>query len=318
MNNYKKIILNVVSVAVLVGIFYFLGKELSLNWAEIKDYPFHFNVPLVALSSLVYAASFAMLAVGWHLLLKYFHHPLPFTEILLYLCATMPAKYVPGKVWLPLARMKLCHPRGVPNSITLLTAGIEGVMEILGGTYISILAITQIPALGRFSFLGIIVMSIVGVVLLIPRVFYFFVNGYLRMAKRPALEKIHHVSFAQLLLLQVIYLSGLGLMGLAQVIFLQAFTEIPAEYLPLLVSIGSFSYVASIIAIFAPGGLGVREGIWYLALKGITSAPVALVYSFVSRIWILLTEAFLAFIALPFILLVHHRVRKNASLHPPQ
>src|SRR3989338_1356215 len=80
MKNYKKIIINVVSVLVLIGIFYFLGRELGDNWKEIQNYPFRFDVPLVAFASLVYTGSFLVLAVGWYLLLKYFHHPLPFKE----------------------------------------------------------------------------------------------------------------------------------------------------------------------------------------------------------------------------------------------
>jgi uncharacterized membrane protein YbhN (UPF0104 family) len=65
----------------------------------------------------------------------------------------------------------------------------------------------------------------------------------------------------------------------------------------------SFSYIASIIVIFTPGGLGTREGILYLALKPLALTHVALIFAFASRIWLLLIEVALALIAIPILLL---------------
>lgn len=98
-------------------------------------------------------------------------------------------------------------------------------------------------------------------------------------------------------------------LGLSQLAFLQALTPVDIKHVPFLISVGAFSYVASILAVFTPGGLGVREGVWYLALKGITAPHIALIYAFASRLWTIIAEALLLFISLP---ILWHRTRKTA------
>lgn len=297
----RKLLLNLLSLLLILAIFYFLGRELSKNWEQIRTFSFQFHLPILLLASALYVATFTLFGIGWWLLLRYLHHPIPLLETLLYFFITQPAKYIPGKIWIAVTRMKFCKPHGVPNSITLLTTGIEAVMEILAGSYISLIAILQTDLFGKYSLWGTLAITGIGIILLIPSIFYFFINLYLRIAKRAPIQKSERVSFQKLLLLQINYAVGMFTLGLSQLLFLQSFTPVGKEHFPILMSIGAFSYVASILAIFTPSGLGVREGVWYLALKGITAPHIAIIYAFVSRLWTIVVEALLLFISLPIL-----------------
>lgn len=310
----KKILLNTISILLVFAIFYFLVKELFHNWTAIRSYPLTFNIPLLLLSSLLYAATCTILGFGWYLILRYLHHPLSLFHAIFYFFITFPSRYIPGKIWIALTRMKFCKPKGIPHSITFLSTGIEVVMEILSGTYISFIALLQTPLLGRFSFWGTIAVTLAGLMLLIPDVFYFFINLYLKIVKRETIQKNERVSFLKLCLLQLTYIFGMAGWGVSQVVFLLSFTPVSASDLPFLISIGAFSYVASIAAVFSPSGLGVREGIWYIALKTLTAPHIALVYSFLSRIWSILVEAMLLFISLPILLIRKRREEKLSDI----
>ncbi|MBI4995288.1 flippase-like domain-containing protein [Candidatus Peregrinibacteria bacterium] len=295
----KKLTINLISILLVLAIFYFLGREFVHDWGKIKSYSFNFNFGLLTLSIVLYAITFFFLSLGLYLILKYFHKKIPFYENWLYFCITQPAKYIPGKIWMAVARMKFFKPHEIPNPITFLATGTESVLEIFAGAYISLVAILQTDLLGNSSFWGTIVVSAFGLLFLYPPVFYFFINLYLRIVRLPLIEKHQRVSFLKILLLQIIYALAMAGFGISHLVFLQSFAPVASQYFPFLISIGSFSYVASMIALFAPSGLGVREGIWFLALKTLVASPVAIIYAFASRIWTIVVEAILLFICLP-------------------
>lgn len=305
----KKLFFTFVSVLLVLAIFYFLGREFFTYWDTISSYSFNFNIPILIASSLVYILSLLFLAIGWHLILRYLHNPIPLLYSILYFFITFPSRYVPGKIWLAVARMKFCKKHDVPHSVTLLSTGTEAVLEILAGSYVSLIAILQMPMLGAFSLWGTIVISGLGLLLVWPPVFYFFINLYLKIVKKEPIIKIKHASFPALVILQIIYIGGMFSMGLSQLLFLQSFAPVGREHFPVLIGIGAFSYVAGILALFAPSGLGVREGIWYLVLKTITAPHVALIYSAVSRFWTIAVEALLVFISIPALLYKEYRSR---------
>ena len=170
--------------AILIGaVFYFLGKELSTNWQKISEYDFQFHIPTLLAATGAFIATYIILAFGWFLLLMYFEYPIPLQRVIPYFFITQPAKYIPGKIWLPIARVKFCSKHGVPPPITFLTTFEEGSLETLAGVYVSVFALLQMPSLSKYSFWGIGAIIALGIILLIPRVFYFFINLTLSIAK---------------------------------------------------------------------------------------------------------------------------------------
>lgn len=308
---FKKTAFHIISIVLVLAIFYFLGKQFADDWDKIRSFSFNFNFLLLGFSVALYVLAFFILALALYILMHYFHYPIPFYKNWLYFCITQPAKYIPGKVWIAVTRMKFFHKHEVPNSVTFLATGTESVMEIFAGAYISIIAILKSNILDGASWWGIIIVSIIGLIFLYPPIFYFFINLYLKIVKLPPIEKNKQARFLQIILLQAVYAAGILMMGFAHLAFLQSFASVSAKFFPFIVSITAFSYVASMIALFAPGGLGVREGVWFLALKTIVTSPVAIIFAFASRIWTIVIEAILLFIALPALWIKERENNKN-------
>jgi uncharacterized membrane protein YbhN (UPF0104 family) len=65
---------------------------------------------------------------------------------------------------------------------------------------------------------------------------------------------------------------------------------------------GSFAaaYIVGLLALFVPGGLGVREGILALFLAGLVGSGVAVAISFGQRLWFTIIELTFVLIAIIF------------------
>lgn len=309
----KKWILQIISFALVGAVFYYIGRETYAQWDLIRSYEFKLNWPLLILASGVYSIAFLFLAGGWWGILHNMYSPIKFTDAVMYFFLTLPCKYVPGKIWTAVGRTKLCKKYSLSTSTCFVSTGIEGAMETFAGIYISLFALITLPDFGYWTKIIAFLFVALGLLMLIPRVYYFCINIFLRLTKQPAIVNTGRVGFKKLLILQVIYGIGMFLMGVSQVIFLTSLTPIPMKYIVFLVSMGTFSYVASILAFFTPGGLGVREGIWYIALKNIVVDYISLIFALVSRLWSIILEALLAFIALGFFFLLRRNGEENGE-----
>jgi uncharacterized membrane protein YbhN (UPF0104 family) len=75
-------------------------------------------------------------------------------------------------------------------------------------------------------------------------------------------------------------------------VFVNSIVSVPwSQYLSLTAAF-AFSYTLGFLAIFVPGGLGVREGILILLLSHYFPLPVATLISLFSRLWMTAVEVF--------------------------
>lgn len=311
MNSLKRLLVRVFSALLVLSIFYFLGNEVIKNWEQISAFEFHFNIPFLLLSCVTYATAFGAFGLGWALLLRCMGCHIPLGKNLLYFFISQPAKYIPGKIWLAVARLKYCSEHGVSKSIAVLSTFFEAEMEVFAGAYITLFTLMQSELLGAHAKIGLYVLAACGVVFLIPRVLYFFINLYLKVLKHEPVPQEKHADFKTLFGLQLIYIIGMGLLGISHLLFLKSFVDIPAAGATFIISVTVFSYIAGIVAIFTPSGLGVREGVWFLALKNLAGPHTALIFSFISRLWTIVVEVILAAGSLIFLA---HQKRKSAGV----
>ena len=77
-------------------------------------------------------------------------------------------------------------------------------------------------------------------------------------------------------------LNSLYFLGLALIIF--SIVELPASVLPILVGIFCLANVVGFLTLFAPAGIGVREGILLLVLGPLVGAGMASVIAILARL----------------------------------
>lgn len=126
-----------------------------------------------------------------------------------------------------------------------------------------------------------------GLVCLHPRVFSSAANLALRKMGRPALIMPRAMRY-------VLPLTGslvqLVLQGIGTWLLARAITEVPLGTVPLFISAAALGQTLGFVAVFAPAGLGVREGILLLIFNPLLGVDKAAVVVVASRVVVTLAD----------------------------
>ena len=175
-------------------------------------------------------------------------------------------KYVPGKVASVAWAIWFLHKRQVPGSVVFRAVFFQTGLSVVTGLVMAIPVMIFLP--GGFSmpiaWVGSVVLLALGLVALHPRVFLAANNLALRLLRRPPIEDIlparTYFSATATVVGQVL------LQGLAMWLLAGAFAEVSAGDIPLFISATSLANTVGFLAVFAPAGLGVREGLLLVVL----------------------------------------------------
>lgn len=289
----------------------FAARSLLTNWHELRAQPLQWRIQpaWLVLSAGVVWLMYALLIVAWRTLLAgWGQHLDGWTAARIWTVSSL-GKYLPGKVW-AIAGMAVMSQRvGVAPWAATGSAMVLQVLAIGSGAAVA--GITGRHALeaahpGARTVLALLVGSaLVGIALLLwPPV----LRRLLRLAA-PEAEARGAPAAAGL---------GFGLVanlvawvGYGAALWLLARGLLPDAGLRLAPAVAVFtaSYLAGFLALFAPGGLGVREGLFILMLQGPLGIGAATALALASRLLLTITE-FGA--AVPFV--VHSR--RNARVAP--
>jgi glycosyltransferase 2 family protein len=101
----------------------------------------------------------------------------------------------------------------------------------------------------------------------------------------------------------IIYLLSYSLswllFGLAFLIFVKSMTQADFKTYPTLTGAYAFSLNIGFLAIFTPGGIGVREGVLVFLISSLFPLPVSTLISLLSRLWMTVGEVLCFLIAMP-------------------
>ena len=201
------------------------------------------------------------------------------------------SKYIPGKVWMIMGKaMYLADKKKYPaGELSLLFLHVH-VVALWCGLLLGICGLWMNDALHLLSWMGLGALGLFTLMLLSKTVYNLFL-----IPVNKVLKKNYHLpdlDFAKSMVLIPWLLGGWILWGcgfffLAASITNQVFPFSIIFCFPLAGTLG-------ILFVFAPGGIGIREGIitGYLMLLNI-SLPVAIMVSASSRLWFLAGEFFL-------------------------
>jgi uncharacterized membrane protein YbhN (UPF0104 family) len=136
------------------------------------------------------------------------------------------------------------------------------------------------------------------------------INTALRLARQPALEfqlRWRDV-VAWTLLMSVNWL----VLGAGFYLVLRAVIDLPPGLYLFVTGAFAVAGIIGVLALFAPSGIGVREGVMTFVLGAVLPAAVAAIAAILARIWITLAEALCSGIALMLV-----RGMKPAEPEPP-
>jgi len=287
---------NVLATIIVVLIFYFLIANLIKNWQNIPFDSLHFSVVNVVLSFIFLFVNFFLFIQGWKSIVNALGEKVGFKSAFWIISSSQIAKYVPGGIWFALGRVYLGKIEKIKGEIIALSVIIETGLTFLVGILLFFISISLVEQKLFAQFIFIVPIFFLFLIILYPPILNRLMNFALRIIKKPTINL--NISYKQLLQLSI-YFFGLWIAQIIGFYFLiNAIYTISFSKIFILAAAYTLSWMTGFVVIFAPGGLGVREGMMTLLLSTILPTPLAIAISFIARVWITVFEIVVFFIGL--------------------
>ncbi len=248
--------------------------------------------------------------VGWHLLLVSAGDRVPVSASARVLASAELVRYLPGGVLHFAARYKFARRLGVAPTVVIGATAHDLVLRL--GSALAVFAVTlpfwpSVPP-------GYVVAALVALPLMAlgthPRV----VRPVMaKMERRFGGDGSWTVPYSRVLLASAVYASGWLVRGLVGWHMAHAIAGTSASQAPIVVAVMAMAWVVGVVVPFAPGGLGVREGVGVALLSPIMPVSAALAVMLLSRVLTTVVE----FVSAPAIAGWDHLARRGAPLDPP-
>jgi len=289
----------------------FVARYLIRNWETIRAEPVTWRLSpgWITLSLAIVLATYALLAESWRRMLAGWGPRLGFLEAARIWVISSMGKYLPGKVWAIAGMALLAERRGIPPATATASALLLQIVSIgtgallVGATGVAVLE-THRPG-SRLALGLILAASAAGlVVVLSPPLARRLLARISRRPDQRVTPRPGALAFGVAANLAAWVAYGVALWCLARGL-------LPSAELPIADAIGGFagSYLAGLLFLLAPGGLGVREGVLIWMLQDRIGPANALVLAGVSRIGMTVADLLAA---VPFVLSRSVRQRDSA------
>jgi hypothetical protein len=275
-----------------IAIVGFAARSLVRNWDQLRAQPLDWSLEpgWLILSAAVVWLMYALLIAAWRIMLTGWGRGLDCWPAARIWTVSSLGKYLPGKVWAVAGMAVMAQRAGVGAGPATGSAVILQVLAI--GTGAAVAALTGWSSL-RSAYPGaeaglavLLVVSVVAVVVLLrPETVRRIVRIALPEATVSLTPPVRAVAFG-------IAANTIAWLGYGVALWLLARGLLPGAGLGLLPAIAVFtaSYLAGFLALFAPGGIGVREGVFILMLQGPIGIGAATALAVASRLLLTVTE----------------------------
>jgi len=240
--------------------------------------------PVLLLSaSFLLVGAFIVDATGWALILRQLGETrLSRRQACWIWMASSISRYLPGGLWPYASRIAMAHNAGVKTGTTALSLVLETILLAVSALVVSLPALLGLAG-EHFSPIVAAAGIVLGLCILHPRVLS--VGSHLPGRAGRMLAEIQPVPYLKMLFLFSYYLVFWFLFGAAFTLFAHSLGIAIAPMQA--ASVFALAFFLGFIAIFSPGGLGVREGALYFLLAPHIGSAAALTLSISSRLWMM-------------------------------
>lgn len=210
-------------------------------------------------------------------------------------------RYIPGTAPWILGKIYFASKHGISKNKLAVSSLLEGGLQVVVllalsfGLLIFDSRLNIISAELKLTMLAALVGCIV---CLYPPVFNFFISFAYRVLKKKKLEKEHLSNSKTIFRGSFLYLIGAIINGVSLYLVAKAvYGDISLDQIVYVMGVGTLAGAMSMIAIFAPSGLGVREGIQLVLLSSIMPTEFALIVTILTRVTGILTDIIFFFLA---------------------
>ncbi len=283
-------------------ILFFLVQKVRENWHNVQDQPIQWQIhwEFIIASLIVTWAMYGVLIWGWRTVLEGWRESLRIVDAARIWTISSLGSYIPGKVWSIAGMAVMAQQRGVSGAAAMGSAVVMQLLSLATGAVIA-LALVGTPILDRFlGGWGMILAIALAAVTFLAALALTSPSLARRIGfliRRPdAIRPVEPGALAGSIMANLVAWAGYGIA--LQVLALGTLKGVELSWST---ATGAFaaSYIVGYLALFIPGGLGVREGLLILLLKGSIGIGPATALAAVSRIVLTINQVGAA---LPFLL----------------
>lgn len=265
---------------VAVSVVYFLAAA----WRQVDSLPaIAWNAGALAAFAgivLLYLSQFLSGGIAWHLWLTSVHEPSrPLVAVVLFSLSQI-AKYVPGSIAQHIARVALGRRYGLGTPGMVVTIALEQGCSIMAGIAMACATVALLgPAMAGLELPSPLRIALIAIIaLLLPMTGIWLVGE-----SRPAImnrwlgpQPVASPGIATLASCFVLYCANFVVSGWSIDLLARYLFGAPESHV--LIAIGVFvaAWIAGLVAIVSPGGIGVREAVMLAGLTPVYGAGTAL------------------------------------------
>lgn len=294
----KRIIGNFFYYLVVFLIFFFLGKTLLGNWQKLCEYEFSFNYFYLIFSFLFLILALFLSGVIWKIILEKLEPKakiscLKAVKIVIF---SSFGKYLPGTVWQYLGRVQLAFREGLGKKLVAASLIYEIIFSIVSAFLFSFVILSfsarMFPSLfyNKFIIAAAFLIILSGFFLIHPKIFYFLFNFILKKINKEEIPAFAFFTYKKIFMIIFCYFIFFFLNGIGFFFLVKSLVSFPVYGMMWLTGAFILASILGMMAVFAPSGLGVREGILVLFLQLYFPLSVAIIISLAARLWATLGE----------------------------
>jgi len=276
----------------ILAIFLFLVKMVWGNWNQVKEAPITFRPFSLILSTIIFAFSYFIQLWAWYLITLKLGIAISLVETLKSWFYSQWGKYLPGKVWLLLGRFYFYEAKGKSKKIISVALYFETVTLLVAAGLIFLSTLSLFKEMGPLysgkQSWWLILLCLFAFISLHPRVLQKVLNCSLLKFKKDPISI--SISYSNILWIMIVCIFVWVVEGIGFYLFVDSIYPVSTKYILFLTGALAISTTLGLIAIFAPSGIGVREGALVYLLSLIMPSPVAVIISLLARLWMTLIE----------------------------
>jgi glycosyltransferase 2 family protein len=255
-----------IQLGVAILIFGFLVLTVVNQWAEIRAKGVHFHVLWLIPAFAVLPFFYVLSALGWDLILRFLGYRIGVGRAQVAWGQPLLARYVPGSVLYVVGRVLLSERAGVPRRITIASIVYEQAVSATSAVAVAAYFIISHPDLqGEPLRWAVLLLVPAAIAILHPRVFGPLADRLMRAFGREPLPGV--ISLRGVLALLAFYTLNWGVVAVGVYCVARSVSTIPLSDIPVVGSAQAVGYVAALVTLVAPAGLGVRDAAFAWAVK---------------------------------------------------
>jgi glycosyltransferase 2 family protein len=249
-----------------VLVFGFLVLTVVNQWAEIRDEGVHFHVVWLLPAFVFIGLFYVLSSLGWDLILRFLGHRIGLGRAQVAWGQPLLARYVPGSVLYVLGRLLLSERAGVSRRITLASIAYEQAISATSAIAVAAYFIISHPDLeGEPLRWAVLLLIPVLIAVLSPRVFRPLADRILGAFGRDPLPAV--ISLRGVLILLGFYAFNWVVIAVGLYCVARSVSQIPFSEFLTVGSAQAVGYVAALVTLVAPAGLGIRDAAFAWAVK---------------------------------------------------